>query len=235
MSFKQSNQTIYNTIVNAALPAVRSPANVYVSCKFPENLDQYSLLPEEQKYLHKYGDKRTVDFCLGRACAREILIKIGFERFPVLIGDDRQPLWPDKLVGSISHTDQFALCVIAEKRELSSIGVDIERINNESFDLYSMVASVEEMQNIGGDTHTVHQQCTYLAKLLFSAKEAVYKCQFPLYRRWLDFKDVTLNLDFTNKTFDTVVIDKDRPISIQGAWDTNDNYIIATAWVLSRQ
>jgi len=231
MNLKQSDQTLYTKSLDAALPVVRFPADVYVSCKFQENIDQCTLLPEEQKYLQNFSHKRIVDFTLGRACAREILKNLGYERYAVLIGENRQPLWPENLVGSISHADQLALCVIAEKCELRSLGIDIELIKNESFDLYSMVASDKELQQHCDDQNDSQYKCPYLAKLLFSAKEAVYKCQFPLYQQWIEFKDISLELDFARNTFITVISNQNNLITIHGAWDANDKYIISTAWL----
>jgi 4'-phosphopantetheinyl transferase EntD len=38
-------------------------------------------------------------------------------------------------------------------------------------------------------------------RVLFSAKESLYKAWFPLTRRWLDFKDVQVTIERTEGTF----------------------------------
>jgi 4'-phosphopantetheinyl transferase EntD len=50
-------------------------------------------------------------------------------------------------------------------------------------------------------------QQSLLAKIIFSAKEAYYKAQFPLSARRLSFQDVDVALDTHRSTFEIALVD----------------------------
>lgn len=213
--------------LSPSLPIVRCPPGVRVAAKSSSELNADVLLPEETKAANNFSEKRLTEYTLGRACAREILSTLGYADFPVRIGEARQPLWPKGLVGSISHAGDTAICAIAPARKITGIGIDIETITEETFDLLELVQSDDE--------HTallaLSNDCHYLAKLLFSAKESVFKCQFPLTGNWLEFKDVTLVLDIVNRIFSTKIQNQARTITITGTWDVSDRLILSMAWL----
>ena len=66
--------------------------------------DPGALYPEEARHLQKAVRKRLEEFAAGRLCARLLLREFGIDHFAVEVGADRQPLWPEDLVGSITHT-----------------------------------------------------------------------------------------------------------------------------------
>ena len=70
--------------------------------------DPSALLAEEMRHLGASVDKRKREFAAGRLCARRLLAEFGITDFPVRVADDRQPLWPESLVGSITHTTGIA-------------------------------------------------------------------------------------------------------------------------------
>lgn len=198
-----------------------------IACKTGAELNTVELLAEEATAATHFSRKRLAEFSLGRACAREILAALGYAEFPLRVGDARQPLWPPGLTGSISHAGDMAICAIAPVQDIAGIGIDIETVTHESFDLLEMVASSREraaMTAMPADFH-------YLPKLLFSAKESVFKCQFPLTRQWLEFQDVSLALDFAHRGFATTITDRNETLAITGTWDVTDRYILTVAWL----
>jgi phosphopantetheine--protein transferase-like protein len=159
------------------------------------------LLDVERDTLRNAGLGRREQFAAGRACARAGLSLLGCPEEPLLVGDDRRPLWPAGVTGSISHTKGvgtpgspalgFGVAVVALDGALSGwgIGVDVERIGRVREALFGRlftVAELEDLRRLPVDRRALH------ATLLFSAKEAFYKAQFGFSRSWVGFRDVEI-------------------------------------------
>jgi 4'-phosphopantetheinyl transferase EntD len=155
--------------------------------------DETTLLPAERQCVEKAVAKRRQEFAAGRACARLLLARFGVVDFALRVGDDREPLWPDALVGSVTHTGDFCAVVVAEKMFLSSVGIDSEISGGVKPPLWRHICTVPEIAWLG--TLEVSEQCA-AATLLFSAKEAFYKSQYPLTRQKLDFQDATVDVEW---------------------------------------
>ena len=72
--------------------------------------------------------KRQVEFLAGRHCAREALRVCAPElaEMPIGSGSHREPIWPPGIVGSITHTAQFASVAVASRSHARAIGIDCE-------------------------------------------------------------------------------------------------------------
>jgi len=92
--------------------------------------DPALLLPEEAQHLARAVPQRIQEFAAGRLCARRLLAEFGVLDFPVKAAEDRQPLWPASLVGSITHTVGFCAAVVAERRHLRAVGIDCEVVGS---------------------------------------------------------------------------------------------------------
>jgi 4'-phosphopantetheinyl transferase EntD len=88
------------------------------------------------------------------------------------------------------------------------------------------VASRSERERLAGATTDV---C--IDRVLFSAKEAVYKAWFPVARRWLDFLDVDLSLDLNEQTFNARLLVPGPVVAgvqltdIGGRWSTLNGFV----------
>jgi len=78
------------------------------------------LMPEEARYLGRAVPKRVREFAAGRLCARRALAEFGIVDFAVEVADDRQPVWPASMVGSITHTAGFCAAVAAERNRIEN-------------------------------------------------------------------------------------------------------------------
>ncbi len=136
--------------------------------------------------------KRVEEFTAGRLCARRALSQLGIHRYPLLIGADRRPCWPEHLVGSITHTTGFRAAVVAERIDIAAIGIDAELIHQLKPVIWPQISTTEELEWL---RHVPVAEQALCAALLFSAKEAFYKCQYTLSETWLEFQDVELDLD----------------------------------------
>lgn len=154
-------------------------------------VDPRVLTPEEAAHVARAVPKRVAEFAASRACARRALAELGIPEFALLVGPDREPLWPPGVVGSITHVAGFCGVVAARVGTVSSLGVDAERRDAVHRRLWGQIATSEELawlESLNPDT------AIESATLLFSAKEAFYKCQFPLTREWLSFNDVSVSV-----------------------------------------
>ena len=186
------------------------PAAV-VGAELREPGDPSLLLPEEAACLGRAVPKRVQEFAAGRLCARRALAEFGVTDFPVRVASDRQPLWPEFLVGSITHTDGYCAAVVAERRRLSAIGVDCEVMGRVTRELWPSIFGPEESRWLDS---LAQSERVAAVTLLFAAKEAFYKCQYPLVGEWLNFHDLLvtpLERGAASGTFTAVAT---RPIAL---------------------
>ncbi|HEX6272635.1 MAG TPA: 4'-phosphopantetheinyl transferase superfamily protein, partial [Polyangiaceae bacterium] len=147
------------------------------------------LFPEEEALVARAVEKRRLEFAKGRECARSALASFGLGDAPLLAGETREPLWPADVVGSITHTRGLCAAAVARSARYRGIGIDAEPAEPLDDDLARRVCADEEaaLSSSGLERGVVF-------RLVFSAKEAVYKCVFPITRRFLGFDDVHVRL-----------------------------------------
>ncbi|MGC1166279.1 MAG: 4'-phosphopantetheinyl transferase superfamily protein [Solirubrobacterales bacterium] len=158
-----------------------------------------ALFPEEEAVVARAVERRRREFATGRACARRALKRLGGPAGPVLAGNRGEPVWPAGVVGSITHCRGYRGCAVAMATEMAALGIDAEPHEPLPDGLVDKVAGPEEM----GALTELAQAESAIAwdRLLFSAKESVYKAWYPLTERWLGFEDAVLTLDPRERTF----------------------------------
>ncbi|MEU8001731.1 4'-phosphopantetheinyl transferase superfamily protein [Catellatospora sp. NPDC049111] len=167
------------------------------------------LFPEEEQLVARAVDKRRTEFATARRCAREALARHGFAPAPLLTGERGQPLWPAGTVGSITHCAGYRAAAVARAADLGSVGVDAEPHQPLPDGVLDTIALPAELARLRAMAVAHPGVCW--DRVLFSAKESVYKAWFPLARRWLDFTDADLAFDPDAGTFSaTVLIDAPR-------------------------
>jgi enterobactin synthetase component D / holo-[acyl-carrier protein] synthase len=164
------------------------PAGV-VAAELTEPAPRTVLTAAEFQFIAHCAEKRIDDFTRGRACAQRALRELGIEGFSLLAGKDREPLWPDSIVGSITHTGGYAAAVVARGVDIRGIGLDCELIASVDEDLWSRICTPAEQARLA---QLPSAERGRQAALIFAAKEAFYKCQFPLTREWVGFEDVVI-------------------------------------------
>jgi 4'-phosphopantetheinyl transferase EntD len=157
------------------------------------------LLPEEQVLLAGAVEKRRREFATGRMCARAALEQLGCPAVPILGGSHGEPLWPKGVVGSITHCDGYRAAAVASSTQVAVVGIDAEPHWALPEGLLGRIARAEEqvaLGRLGSEWPQVHWD-----KLLFSAKESVYKAWFPFSGRGLGSKDISIAFDPLARTF----------------------------------
>ncbi len=149
--------------------------------------DPQLLLPTEAPFVRQAVPKRVQEFAAGRLCARRAMEQFGVTGFPLSVGEDRQPLWPVGLIGSITHTAGYCAAAVAERGSLIAVGLDSETVGDVTRDIWPTICGASEAEWL----RSLPAACQEAAiTLIFSAKEAFYKCQYPLTHEWLDFHDL---------------------------------------------
>ncbi len=157
-----------------------------------------SLYPQEDIFEGATARKRRQEFTAGRLLAREVLSRFGIHEFPLKVGESREPLWPPGVIGSITHAK--GICAVAAGRlsEIVGLGIDAERVDRLKEDILPTVCTPEELHFL--NSLPTGERLSH-AMLIFSAKESFYKCQYPLTRQWVGFKDVGIQLVREEKKF----------------------------------
>lgn len=216
-----------NDIVNTAI-ATLFPREVVTEEALSVGVG-YPLYPEEEELTRTMAPKRQAEFRLGRHCTRMALRRLFVHDYPILIGDDRVPIWPEGIVGSISHTDGYCGVAVACRSEVPSIGFDVELIRNIDSNVWRLVCTQMELQWIAllSQYEQPRHQC-----LLFSAKESVYKCQYMVTKRRLNFRDVQITLDTDTGTFQAMFL-ADAGATFPAGYSLTGSYLFGSKHVFT--
>ncbi|WP_329558138.1 4'-phosphopantetheinyl transferase superfamily protein [Streptomyces uncialis] len=151
------------------------------------------LFPEEEPLVAHAVERRRREFTTGRWCARQALARLGLPQAPLLAGPRGEPLWPEGVVGSISHCAGYRVAAVASSADLLALGVDAEPVGPLPEGVLDAVTVAGERAALDGCRRMSPGVCW--DRVLFSAKESVYKAWFPLTGRPLDFLDAFVRLD----------------------------------------
>lgn len=156
-----------------------------------------NLYAEERTLIRHAIEKRQGEFAAGRLCAKEALAKLGIAGFPILKDENRAPVWPEEVSGSISHAKGCCAAVVARVGKGESLGLDIEEVDRlkENIWEYTFVGEEIEWLRRQGDGSQMW------ASVIFSAKEAFYKAQYLISRSWLGFQDVVVEIREPGEVF----------------------------------
>jgi 4'-phosphopantetheinyl transferase EntD len=169
------------------------PSHVASAETFEDDAET-KLYPQERAFIARATESRRREFATARACARAALARLGQPPVAVLPGPGGAPQWPDGVTGSITHCAGYRAAAVVMTRDVASLGVDAEP--NEALPNHGMlklIALRDERVRLEELAHGVPGICW--DRLLFCAKESVYKAWFPLARSWLGFEsaDIVIN------------------------------------------
>ncbi|MFH8337273.1 4'-phosphopantetheinyl transferase [Streptomyces sp. AM6-12] len=150
------------------------------------------LHPEEEVLVARAVGKRRREFAAVRGCARRAMEKLGVPAAPVVSGERGAPRWPAGIVGSMTHCAGYCAAALVHATDLVSLGIDAEPHGPLPDGVGASVflpAETERLRRLAEQDPAVHWD-----RILFSAKESVYKAWFPLTRAWLDFSEADITL-----------------------------------------
>lgn len=164
------------------------PGAVLVSCAFdPAHLasdDFQRAAIEQTPALQRSVAKRQAEYLAGRSCARAALQSLDGRHYVPATGDDRAPIWPADIAGSITHGKGWAAAVVARKTDCAGLGLDQENLldDDRAARLAGEILIADELQRLD----PARQALT--VTLTFSLKESLFKALYPLVRKRFYFE-----------------------------------------------
>lgn len=131
--------------------------------------------------------KRKAEYLAGRLCAREALRRaMGVAAIPAT-GDDRAPQWPDRCVGSITHSNGWAAAVVGDRKRYAGLGLDLELTmpDARARKLAHQILTEQEQERFAAEMADAPGRFLTLA---FSFKESLFKALYPLTQKRFYFE-----------------------------------------------
>ncbi len=164
-----------------------------------------SLFPAEAAQIAGAVETRRREFATARHCARQALAKLGYAPIPILRGPNGDPLWPDGVVGSITHCSGYRAAAVARSTTMRAIGIDVEPHVALPPEVRDLVLRSEEHHRVSSAGGGVHWDT-----LVFVAKECAFKVWFPMTGTWLHHEGATVTWDAGSGTFRVEIRDQHR-------------------------
>jgi len=213
------------------------PDGIACAESFGDQLDA-ELFPEEEELIARAVDKRRREFRTARACARTALAGLGVPPAPILSGERGAPVWPPGIVGSIAHCAGYRVAAVSRDSETLAIGLDAEPDE-------PLPAGVLDAIALPGERFRLRELAAARPaanwdRLLFCAKESVYKAWFPLVGRWLGFEEADVVIDAAQGTFAARLLVPAPPVGgvpltgFAGRWLFSDGFIVTAIAMAAR-
>lgn len=194
------------------------------------------LFPAEERAMAHAVEGRRREFATVRCLARACLGRLGFPGVPLMSGPGGAPSWPTDVRGSMTHCAGYAGAAVGRSELISAIGIDAEPDAPLPEELMELVATRTEQARLRDTAYAPGSP--RWDRLLFCAKEAVFKAWFPLVGEWLEFEDAEIRFGPRPGAF-TADLRRDgltvggRPVTrLDGRW-VRDRGILQTAVVVA--
>lgn len=124
--------------------------------------------------------------------------------------------------------------VASRSSGILALGLDIEENLPLAAELFEAICSDDELKQLEPNPSAEHGM---LGKAIFCAKEAAYKCQFPLSRRVFGFHALHVDLDLPGKLFTATFLEDASPFAsgdrLRGRIWISGDYFVAVATLKS--
>ncbi|MFF0473668.1 4'-phosphopantetheinyl transferase [Streptomyces sp. NPDC004284] len=158
-----------------------------------DDTESVTLFPEEAAAVARAVIGRQREFATVRLCARLALRRLGLPETPVVPGPRREPRWPHGVAGSMTHCEGYRAAALARTTDVSSLGIDAEPaapLPEGVLERVSLPGERRHLQALADRVPDVPWD-----RLLFSAKESVFKTWYPLTRRELGFEEASIGFE----------------------------------------
>ncbi|MGV1008348.1 MAG: 4'-phosphopantetheinyl transferase family protein [Dermatophilaceae bacterium] len=190
--------------------------------------DALQAYPEEAASVARAVPSRRAEFAAGRACARRALAHLGYPPAPILRGPRGEPGWPPGVVGSITHTSGYAAAAVAAAEVLGGLGIDAEPNAALPEGVLQTIASPAEQEHLARLAGLDEAICW--DRLLFCAKESLFKVWYPLAGCWLDFTEADIRFRRRPRTFHAELLralpPRFRSVVLEGRWTCTSGFLL---------
>ncbi|MFF9850238.1 4'-phosphopantetheinyl transferase family protein [Streptomyces litmocidini] len=149
------------------------------------------LFAEEEALMARAAPGRRREFAAARLCAHRALAGLGVAAAPLLRGRRGAPAWPAGTVGSITHCAGYRGAAVASAAGFLGLGIDAEPHA-------PLPSGVREEVVFGPEEARLRELAARRPdiawdRLLFSAKESVYKAWSGYGGAWLGFEEAEVS------------------------------------------
>ncbi|MDD2136640.1 4'-phosphopantetheinyl transferase family protein [Pseudomonas kurunegalensis] len=164
------------------------PGAVLVSCAFDpallgtDDFQRAGIVPSAS--LQRSVAKRQAEYLAGRVCARAALQRLDGRNYVPGTHEDRSPIWPAGILGSITHGKGWAAAVVAAQGSCQGLGLDQESLldDERAERLMGEILTPPELERLDC------RQLGLTVTLTFSLKESLFKTLYPLTRQRFYFE-----------------------------------------------
>jgi enterobactin synthetase component D len=179
---------------------------------------------------------RQREYAAGRYCAARAIerLRASDSRVTIGRGGAGEPQWPAGLTGSVTHTDGLASAAVAWTSDARSIGIDSEMlVDVERADRIRPLVMQRDEAGVGGaglDDRT-------RVMLIFSAKEAIFKCLYPVVGRRFYYEDARITSAdpvkgcFVAELLTTLAPGFERGTLLHGRFEIDDRRVHTGVWL----
>jgi len=195
--------------------------------------DERAIFCSEKRLVASAVEKRRREFVTGRVCAHRAMVALGLAPTPVLSGGRGEPVWPQGVVGTITHCEGYRACAVALEAEVPSLGIDAEPHLPLPAGVLAAISSRGDRERLrrtfAGD------RTNHWGRLLFCVKEAVYKAWYPRTGIPLRFSDAAIEFDPAEQRFSAIVkcpVHAAWPgpgASFSGRWGVGSGFVVVSA------
>lgn len=192
-----------------------------------------SLWFAEEAAIARAVPKRVLEFTAGRTAARQAMKALNLPEAAIPMAQDRAPVWPAGLAGSISHCDDLCVAVVTQMHPWRAIGIDIEDDTPLHKETWPILLTRKELSELNASASWKRGR---LIKALFSIKEAVYKAQYPVTGELFDFQALNVTLDGNRFTAELTrdVAQYQKGLCFTGGYFYSGKYLISGCAILRR-
>lgn len=184
------------------------------------------LTTEEELLIAGAVDKRQREFRAGRNAAKQAIRQLGYNNLAIIMkGEDRKPIWPKGIVGSITHTEGRCIAAAAYSKDYIGIGIDIERKSPLELALVERICTYKEQAWIKARQRKNDE--TPWCKVIFSIKESIYKLFNPIHQVYLGFLEAEIIFSRSENSFKAEIFHKQNNIccNYTGYFGLDDGFI----------
>lgn len=208
-----------------------------VECEWTTEAASTGILPEEAALVAGAVPFRRAEFAQVRKCARVCLTRLGFVPGPILTTPQREPIWPQGAVGSMTHCRGLYAASLGYAADYAAIGIDAEPNHALPRDVCGTVIQDSERAMLDQLARSRSRRWPEPAwdRLVFSAKESIFKAWFPLAKVWIDFDEFVVDIHPSTGSFTGVYAGDDEWaaarafVEVAGRWAVTDTGHIVTA------
>ena len=192
-----------------------------------------ALSNEERQHIGHAVQSRQFAYSTGRYLAKRALAELGVPVSSILTHPSRRPVWPEGIVGSITHSRRYGIAIVCRCPGLAGVGVDLEVAGRVTGDIAASVMTDAERGAHQGDW----PPSAFTAN--FSAKEAVFKAVNPIVGLMVGFREVEIRWFARERAFTATYIGPNRENAVidggRGAVFALDGHVGALFWIDAKE